>query len=285
MAVLIAAGVTNATAEWFQNGELMLRPYQGPRLWFDKKRGTWTICDGRKNIRTGCTQHEDALQAIKQYSKGTYNPERPKAPEKRVDDDKKGGWKLKGETGERSPHYPFERIYEPVTVEPPRPDRPPQRHSQLAQAQRPADRPTFLTLKEASQIHFAGKVTPSYLKGEIGLTMAGWRFGETVLTSEEYINDFKERFRLISLAAIDAPGVYVIGYNKLVKIGLSSTSIKQRIVTIQQGLPHALRIYASLSGGAEEEKSLHRRFKKYHVRGEWFRRAGDLVRWIEDDFK
>jgi len=36
----------------------MPRRSTGPRLWFDKKRGTWTILDGRSRRRTGCALDE-----------------------------------------------------------------------------------------------------------------------------------------------------------------------------------------------------------------------------------
>jgi integrase len=36
----------------------MPRRNSGPRLWFDKKRGTWTICDGRIRSRTGFARNE-----------------------------------------------------------------------------------------------------------------------------------------------------------------------------------------------------------------------------------
>jgi hypothetical protein len=42
----------------------MPRRASGPRLWFDKKRGTWTILDGRSRRRTGFT-HDEARQAEK----------------------------------------------------------------------------------------------------------------------------------------------------------------------------------------------------------------------------
>ena len=58
---------------------LMPRPYLGPKLWLDTRRGTWTIMDGRKRVRTSYAEHERelALAAIHQYSNGTYSPERP----------------------------------------------------------------------------------------------------------------------------------------------------------------------------------------------------------------
>ena len=60
----------------------MPRPYVGPKLWLDERRGTWTILDGRKRIRTGYLAHQRdlAVVAIHQHSNGTYTPDRPQGP-------------------------------------------------------------------------------------------------------------------------------------------------------------------------------------------------------------
>lgn len=60
----------------------MPRAYTGPKLWLDQRRGTWTIMDGRKRVRTGYAEHQRdlAVVAIHQYSNGTYNPEPPQGP-------------------------------------------------------------------------------------------------------------------------------------------------------------------------------------------------------------
>lgn len=47
----------------------MPRKYKGPSLWFDRKRGTWTIRDGRKLYRTGCRDDASAQRALEEYSK------------------------------------------------------------------------------------------------------------------------------------------------------------------------------------------------------------------------
>jgi hypothetical protein len=52
----------------------MPRKRNDPKLWFDKSRGTWTIIDGDKRVRTGCVERDLAVIAIHQYSNGTYNP-------------------------------------------------------------------------------------------------------------------------------------------------------------------------------------------------------------------
>src|ERR1700676_4037663 len=47
----------------------MPRKGAGPRLWFDKARGTWTILDGKRRERTGCAERQtvEAQQALKAY--------------------------------------------------------------------------------------------------------------------------------------------------------------------------------------------------------------------------
>jgi integrase len=52
----------------------MPRRSSGPRLWFDKKRGTWTIVDGRIRRRTGFTADEikRAEKAIGEYTSSKH---------------------------------------------------------------------------------------------------------------------------------------------------------------------------------------------------------------------
>jgi len=59
----------------------MPRPYLGPKLWLDHNRGSWTIIDGSKRVRTGIPRAEytRALDAMNQYAGGTV-PERPRGP-------------------------------------------------------------------------------------------------------------------------------------------------------------------------------------------------------------
>ena len=147
----------------------MPRPYAGPSLWLDERRGTWTITDGRKRIRTGYPEHQRdlAVVAVHQYSNGTYNPERPKGP---------------------TPIY---------KVEPRR-------------------------------------------------------------------------------------GVYVLGFDQYVKIGIT-TNLDMRMSGLQ--MPVDLTLYALLEGWRREELELHGRFSEYRLKGEWFRREGELAEWIEGGCK
>lgn len=148
----------------------MARPYTGPRLWLDSKRGTWTICDGQKRIRTGFTksQKRDALAEIRKYARDeTYTP-----------------------------------------VRRPRPNRP----------------------------YYAQRMPRN--------------------------------------------GVYVIGFGVYVKIGFS-LNVDERIATLQTAVPEKLELLALLEGWEKEEREFHARFSTYRLRGEWFRREGDLATWID----
>lgn len=45
----------------------MPRQNLGPKVWFDKRRGTWTILDGRKRVRTGTSCAGEAEDALTRY--------------------------------------------------------------------------------------------------------------------------------------------------------------------------------------------------------------------------
>lgn len=143
----------------------MPRPYVGPKLWLDERRGTWTIVDGRKRVRTGYSknQRDLAVVAIHQYSNGTYNPNRP-----------------------------------------------------------------------------AGPILPGKANAR--------------------------------------KGVYIIGFGPYVKIGIT-TDLNMRLSALQT--PEPVKEYALLNGWLREERALHDRFAQYRLKGEWFRKEGDLAEWIE----
>lgn len=62
----------------------MPRPYTGPKLWLDQRRGTWTILDGKgSRVRTGfiADERNQAVIALHKYSEGkTFAAPRPVAP-------------------------------------------------------------------------------------------------------------------------------------------------------------------------------------------------------------
>ncbi|WP_424140409.1 GIY-YIG nuclease family protein [Roseomonas chloroacetimidivorans] len=72
--------------------------------------------------------------------------------------------------------------------------------------------------------------------------------------------------------------VYFIqaGENGPVKIG-TTESILRRIALIQNGQAEPVRLLHLFEGGREEEQALHRRFREYRLRGEWFRPASEII--------
>lgn len=60
----------------------MPRRSSGPKLWFDKRRQTFTIIDGRSRHRTGCgpSDLKRAEAALRDYIEGKYKPVKSEAP-------------------------------------------------------------------------------------------------------------------------------------------------------------------------------------------------------------
>lgn len=75
--------------------------------------------------------------------------------------------------------------------------------------------------------------------------------------------------------------IYVVGFDRYVKIGFASPPAKIRISGLQVGAPEELKVYAILAGSRIDERRFHRRFASTRTRGEWFRKEGALLAWIE----
>jgi hypothetical protein len=61
-----------------------------------------------------------------------------------------------------------------------------------------------------------------------------------------------------------------------VKIGVGADPQK-RLTALQIGCPDRLALLGSIPGGREREKSLHKAFRQFRLRGEWFRAAPTLL--------
>lgn len=72
--------------------------------------------------------------------------------------------------------------------------------------------------------------------------------------------------------------VYIIKCHDLVKVGIAA-SVESRLSSLQTGNPYDLEVINSFASRepALDERRLHSRFAKYHVRGEWFRIPGRLL--------
>ena len=69
-------------------------------------------------------------------------------------------------------------------------------------------------------------------------------------------------------------------FNKKVKIGITSNSIKIRFEQISFNSPVKLKILRTIEGTLSEERDLHHKFKKYHSHNEWFKFEGELKNFI-----
>lgn len=78
-----------------------------------------------------------------------------------------------------------------------------------------------------------------------------------------------------------AATIYVVGFDQYVKIGFSLDA-KKRFLSLQDRLPVDLELYAQFPGTTSDERALHARFDNLRLRGEWFRKRGKLLRWIND---
>ena len=67
-----------------------------------------------------------------------------------------------------------------------------------------------------------------------------------------------------------------------VKIGSTSSSstLKSRLIQLQQGNHRVLSIVAIADGDQQREKSLHALFSIERIRGEWFRREGRVEKFV-----
>lgn len=78
--------------------------------------------------------------------------------------------------------------------------------------------------------------------------------------------------------------VYVIRCGRFVKIG-TSRNVAERLRALQTGNAERVELVGVLYGGNHLEGTLHRRFARHHVRGEWFtlRVLPDLLDMIRGD--
>jgi hypothetical protein len=65
-----------------------------------------------------------------------------------------------------------------------------------------------------------------------------------------------------------------------VKIGFSSCDSNLRLIQLQAGNPHKLTILASHDGDVIDERSIHRKFSRSRIRGEWFKLTDDIREYL-----
>lgn len=66
--------------------------------------------------------------------------------------------------------------------------------------------------------------------------------------------------------------IYLIGCNEFVKVGIANNPVF-RLCSLQVGCPYELRLLATFRTDSccSDEAKFHRMWKKYELRGEWFK--------------
>ena len=73
---------------------------------------------------------------------------------------------------------------------------------------------------------------------------------------------------------------FITQQNQYVKIGYTDKSVKSRMQILQVGNPILLSIYTVIEGDLDAEVALHKRFKRHHIRGEWYVLHDDIKMYI-----
>ena len=74
--------------------------------------------------------------------------------------------------------------------------------------------------------------------------------------------------------------VYFIECAGRIKIGVAENP-KSRLIKLQTGSPHKMKLLAVCRGGYEKEKALHKRFSHLRENGEWFKETQELLYFIK----
>lgn len=74
---------------------------------------------------------------------------------------------------------------------------------------------------------------------------------------------------------------FVAGPGWAVKIGWAKV-VAERISELQIGCPDELVVLGVLRGDRSQEALAHRRFARYHLRGEWFSPGEELMRFVAE---
>ena len=71
------------------------------------------------------------------------------------------------------------------------------------------------------------------------------------------------------------------GINGPIKIGYAKYSSIARLKSLQVANPEKLYLLGEITGNYKIEKSIHEKFKKNNIRGEWFRATKELLDYIK----
>jgi hypothetical protein len=73
---------------------------------------------------------------------------------------------------------------------------------------------------------------------------------------------------------------FIEAHDGAIKVGVARNPMA-RLRNLQVGQAHALTLLGTIPGDAVDEKRLHHRFSKYHMRGEWYgNEIKPLAEWL-----
>jgi hypothetical protein len=75
--------------------------------------------------------------------------------------------------------------------------------------------------------------------------------------------------------------IYFAKSGRYVKIGISKNP-QNRMKELQIGNPNKIELLHFFKGETFSEKFLHKRFRKYHCRGEWFKFSKEIELYLEN---
>lgn len=106
---------------------------------------------------------------------------------------------------------------------------------------------------------------------------------ESADISKFVIEETFEKLKLWGLLPINENGtIYFVKstYNHEIKIGFTSGDVFKRLSSLQTSHPYQLELLTTIPGDTVFEKSLHKQFEQYRLKGEWFKPHPELVFYI-----
>jgi hypothetical protein len=77
--------------------------------------------------------------------------------------------------------------------------------------------------------------------------------------------------------------IYFITDGEFIKIGYTEKDINTRLAQLQTANAKELIVVLDLLGSRELEKQLHKKFGHLKIRGEWFRKEGEILEYIRSN--
>lgn len=85
----------------------------------------------------------------------------------------------------------------------------------------------------------------------------------------------KNKYGVIYFIQIDMP-------DGPVKVGFTKTSVRKRVLELQQMAPYRLKWIGYFEGHYTEERKAHRHLHTDRIRGEWFRPTADVLAFVAE---